>query len=285
MTALPALTIRRAAAALLACGLAVALAACFVLPGQFTSTLDIRKDGRFSYSYQGEIFMFVFSELNDAAKPEEFSPITCFDGDTGEERTCSKDELAQQRKEWDEGAERRKAKRQRELEEMRVFLGGIDPSDPKAAEKFADKLQRQAGWRRMVSKGNGLFDVDFAINGTLTYDFAFPTMEQVNNSMPFLQLSIRNDGTVRMDAPVFGTKANDPLRLMMGQNFPDSGEDKKIPNAPKVRGTFTLTTDGQILSNNTDQGPQADAAGQKLHWTIGEQDNLAAPMALIKLSR
>ena len=283
MTALSALVNRRIYALLLACGLATLLAACFVLPGKFTSSIDIRKDGHFSYAYQGEIFLMAFSELSDANKPDEFKPAECYKEDTGETRGCSKDELAEQRKTWDDDAESRAAKRKRDAEEMRMFLGGIDPTDPKAADVFAEKLQRQAGWKRVTNKGHGLFDVDLALTGTLTHDFAFPTFEQMPHSSPFIQLSMRNDGTVRMDAPMFSSDNSNPMRALMGKEIGESGTD--IPGAPKTSGTFTLTTDGSVLSNNTDLGPQKATNGQSLTWNVGSQGKDSAPMALLQLNK
>lgn len=286
MTTLPTTWIRRAGAALLACGLAALLSACFITPGKFVSTLDIRKDGHFTYTYKGEIFMLAFAALDEADKDEEFTPSTCYNDDSSEERDCSKQELAQQRKDWDDAATDRAARRKREADEMRAFLGGIDPNDPQAPEKFAEKLRRQTGWNNVVHKGAGLFDVDYSVQGKLTYDFAFPTMEQVTNSNPFLQLASRKDGTVRMDAPAFGGSASDPLRMAaLGKGLGDSSSSDDLPNMPKMSGTFTLTTDATILSNNTDDGPQADPAGKKMQWAVGGAETRAAPMALIQLQR
>ncbi|MDD3799600.1 MAG: hypothetical protein PHE36_10535 [Novosphingobium sp.] len=285
MTAIPTDLVRRASAALLACGLAALLSACFVTPGHFTSSLDIRKDGHFTFAYRGEIFMLAFSKLGEEAKDEEFKPSPCHADGTDKERDCTGAELALQRKQWADGAGERAAKRKREAEEMRAFLGGIDPSDPKAAEKFAEKLQRQAGWRSVTYKDNGLFDVDFAIGGTLGYDFSFPSMEQVANANPFVQLSLREDGSVRMDAPAFGASGSDPLQLMaMGQAMSDGDKKKDGPDFPEMAGTFTLTTDAAILANNTDEGPQAMAGGQKLEWTVGGRNRMP-PMALVQLQR
>ena len=49
-----------------------------------------------------------------------------------------------------------------------------------------------------------------------------------------------------------------------------------------IDGTFTIRTDGAVVSNNTDEGPQAGAAGQQLSWTINARTN-AVPMAVIRL--
>ena len=284
MTALPFDFVRRGCAALLVCTLAALLSACFITPGHFTSALDIRKDGRFTFSYQGEIFLLAFSKLGEEAK-DEFKPSPCIDDTTGEQRDCTGSELARQRKDWADGADERAAKRKREAEEMRAFLGGIDPSDPKAAEKFATTLERQAGWHRVTYKDNGLFDVDFTMSGMLGYDFSFPTMERVPNTNPFVQLSLREDGTVRMDAPGFGADSSDPFRMMaMGSGMSGLKAKNDGPNFPEVSGRFTLTTDAPILANNTDEGPLADATGQELEWEIGGPREMP-PMALIQLVR
>ena len=47
-------------------------------------------------------------------------------------------------------------------------------------------------------------------------------------------------------------------------------------------GTFTIVTDGQILANNTDEGPRSTAEGQMLEWKVTRRTE-AAPTALIQL--
>jgi FtsP/CotA-like multicopper oxidase with cupredoxin domain len=56
------------------------------------------------------------------------------------------------------------------------------------------------------------------------------------------------------------------------------------PKLPVLDGRFTLTTDGEIVANNTDEGPQAVAGGKSLTWTINNRTQ-AAPMALINLGQ
>jgi hypothetical protein len=68
---------------------------------------------------------------------------------------------------------------------MKAMLGGLDPSDPKAAEELAARLRRQAGFKSVVYKGNGLYEVDFAVSGQLSHDFAFPTIEKMPQITPF----------------------------------------------------------------------------------------------------
>jgi len=258
--------------------LALAVSACLLMPGRFTSDLDIRKDGTFKFSYVGEIHMLALSKMAAGSKTDTFKPTPCYGDDGMEERPCTKDETAQQKKDWDESQKLSAESRKREAESMKAVLGGIDPSNPKAAEELAQRLRRQAGWRKVVYKGDGLFDVDFAIQGRLDHDFIFPTIERFPLANSFVLIAVRQDGTVRIDAGGFGpASSGEPYRGMMG-----ALDEDKAEGMPEVDGKFTIRTDGQILANNTDEGPQADPAGQKLDWAVNLRTP-AAPTALIKL--
>mgnify|MGYP000166740254 CR=1 FL=1 len=280
--------LRRLAAIGLAAVMSLALAACFVMPGKFASSLDLRKDGRFTYAYKGEIFLFGLSKLAQMGQSAEgeFAPSTCYADDSeSTERDCTKDEIAQQRAEWEDSRKAAADKRKKDAEEMKAVLGGIDPTDPKAAEELAARLRRQAGWKSVIYKGDGIYDVDFAISGHLDYDFNFPTMERMPSFTSFVVANRRADGTVRIEAPAFAAGAGGGAMSGLGALAAMSGkgdDNKDVPNLPTLDGTFTLTTDGQILTNNTDEGPLKDAAGQKLSWTISPRTT-AAPVALIKL--
>jgi hypothetical protein len=280
--------LRRLAAAGLALVLSVALAACFVLPGKFASTLDLRKDGRFAYTYKGEVWMMGLSKLSEmGAGAGKFEPSTCYNDDNAmNERECTKDELEAQKASWEAEQQAGAEKRKKEAEEMKALLGGIDPTDPKAGEELAARLRRQAGWKSVTYKGDGLYDVDFAIAGRIDHDFNFPTIERMAMVTPFVALSRRTDNTVRIETPGFAMSgSSNPMAAMGGlAAMGAAGEDGKQggPKFPKIEGTFTVTTDGVVLANNTDEGPQADTAGQRLSWTVDAR-NPAAPTALIRL--
>lgn len=263
--------------------LSLLLAACLWAPGKFTSALDIRKDGRFAFSYTGEIHMLALSKMMndmDADAKKTFAPQPCHKEDGFEERPCTAKEIAEQKQSWQEERTRSADKRRQDAESMKAFLGGIDPSNPRAAEEIAARLRRQAGWKRVTYKGDGLFDVDFAIAGRLDHDFAFPTMERFPMANAFVQITLRNDGTVRIDAPGFApASSGEPLKGMMQGITAKEG----APPFPQVDGQFTVTTDGAVLANNTDEGPQADTAGQRLHWAVNLRSP-AAPTALIRMA-
>lgn len=288
----------RASRLLIVAALAAMLAGCLLSPGRFTSAMDIRRDGRFSYSYDGQIYLLALSKLAEmgarAEAKEEFVQQPCYaeeqDDAAIDERECTAEEIAGQKREWEEGRAQREEKAKREAEMMRAMLGGIDPGDPAAAQELASRLRRQQGWEKVDYKGDGLFEVRFRMSGRLDHDFLFPTMERFPMSNFFVLANRRAGGTVRIDAPGFAAQSgSSPFWGMMSgmagvMAAAEAKKDDKPAPLPELEGSFTLTTDGEILANNTDEGPQPDAAGRKLTWTISKRTQ-AAPTALIRLGQ
>ena len=277
---------RRAATLALLCAMAVTLAGCLLTPGRFTANLDLRRSGQFTLTYAGEIHLLALSKLAEAgsSSTEDFIPQPCFDSETGNSRECRPAEIADQRQEWQTRTEASAERRRKDAEQMKAILGGIDPSSPQAAEEFAQRLRRQAGWRKVDYKGDGLFVVDFVLSGQLSHDLSFPTIERFPMASPFIQTSLRQDGTVRVDAPGFApASSGEPWRMMMGGIAgPHDQESAEGPKLPVIEGTFTITTDGEVLANNTDEGAAATTTGQRLTWPVSLRSP-AAPMALIRL--
>ncbi|MBO6527153.1 hypothetical protein [Erythrobacter sp.] len=261
------------------------LTGCMLSPGKFTSELQLLADDTFAFSYTGEIQMLALSKLADLAEnSDESFEAECYDDDF-EVRECSAVEIAEQREEWDGNAQERREKQAREAEQMRAFLGGIDPSDPEAAEELANRLERQRGWQRVEYRGDGLFDVEFGISGTLGHDFVFPTIERMQGFNAFVGVHLRDGDQIRVDAPGFvGQKDTNPmlggapLAAMAAMSEADDGGE--MPRIVIPEGTFTIVTDGRILANNTDEGPAPHALGQSLSWNIGPATS-QAPTALI----
>jgi len=280
---------RAAAAGALVLVASLALTACILSPGKFESTLDLRRDGRFTFSYKGEIHLLALSKLaamsNPSGSDDEFAATSCWDDDYNA-RECTEEEIVEQRDAWEAGAAERKARAEREAEAMRQFLGGIDPADPQAAEELAERLRRQEGWKRVDYRGDGLFEVDFALSSTLGHDFAFPTLERFPIATAFVVVNLRQGHVVRVDAPGFAEQGGaNPLQSIAGLaalGAASSAAAETIPQVPEMAGTFRIVTDGQILANNTDEGPQATAEGRVLDWTVNRRTEIA-PTALIKL--
>jgi hypothetical protein len=61
--------------------------------------------------------------------------------------------------------------------------------------------------------------------------------------------------------------------------MPDS---KDMPTSPRTQGVLTVTTDGEILTNNTEDGPVSGTAGKTLTWQI-DPGTSKVPEALIRL--
>ena len=281
---------RAGAAGLLALGASLMLAACLVSPGKFTSTLDLRRDGTFTFSYDGQIYLLALSRLAEMANGQEtsgdFVPSSCWDDEGYEERPCTEEEIAQQRETWEEDAAARRASAEREAEQMRQMLGGIDPADPEAAEELAQRLRRQEGWKRVEYRGDGLFEVEFSLTSRIGHDFSFPTFERFPMMNSFVVVNVRQGRTVRIEAPGFAPQAGgNPFQAMMGgMSGMQSGvpAEDAAPPIPEMEGTFRIITAGEVLANNTDEGPQAGPGGQVLEWNVNRRTP-SAPMALIQL--
>jgi hypothetical protein len=93
---------------------AALLAGCMLLPGKFTSDLDLRQDGTFTFAYKGDIHLLALSKLGTDKRgkdldEEVFSPSPCFADTPGDERECSENEIADQKATWEEERATRKA--------------------------------------------------------------------------------------------------------------------------------------------------------------------------------
>jgi len=269
--------------------LALMVSACLLSPGKFTSQLDLRKDGRFSFSYSGEMYLLTLTDFAKNSKNKGndgvFEPKPC-NVTNGVERECTAAELDQQMREWEEEQKNKGQREEQEAKQMAAMLGGFDPSDPKAAEELVSALRRQAGWHSVEYKGNGRFDVDFSISGRLDHDFAFPTIERFPMANAFVQLSLHEDGKVRIDAPGYSAASMGGPFQAFGQMamIEQAGKNKDAAPLPEIDGTFTVTTDAPILANNTQGGPATDPVGQKLSWTVNKR-TATEPTALVQLDR
>jgi hypothetical protein len=279
---------KAAVAAVFAAAATFALTACFVSPGKFEATLDLRRGGTFTFSYNGEIYLLALSKLAEmsAGQDQPFVETPCYDDESFEERPCTEEELAEQRVAWEQQAESRRQQAEREAEQMRQILGGIDPADPAAAEEIAARLRRQEGWKRVEYRGDGMFDVEFSLASRLGHDFAFPTLERFPMANSFVIANLRQGGSVRVEAPGFSAQGGNPYQSMIaGMGSLDTrmqSEGSGMPAMPEMEGTFRIVTDGRILANNTEEGPIAGAGGQVLEWKVNQR-TAAAPMALIQL--
>jgi len=267
------------------------LTGCLWGPGKFQSDLTVRKDNSFVLNYRGEI---VLQTPPDASsKSERFDPATahCFKsgktqvasdsalGDEADdpERACTKAELAKLKADYDKQAAAATEKKRKDNEGLAKAFGlpGLDDASNRA---FAAKLMKYAGWRSVTYRGKGVFDVDYHFEGRATQDFLFPALPDNDLIIPFIAIRRRSDGSVLITAPAL-TGGAGPLASRAG-----SAASSKMSDGPQSRadGRFTVITNGEILTNNSEDGAAPHAIGRQVHWDVGPGSN-KIPETLIRL--
>jgi hypothetical protein len=280
--------------ALVAGAVALALTGCqFLTAGNYDAAMTIRKDGSFTYRYVGEIqflnqlTMFQQMAAKEAAdqEAETFKPEDqmCWT-DEVETRTCTDAEIDEKRKEWETAKIAKVEADKKMLEMIKATFGGVDPNEPATMVEFARRLQMHKGWKKVAYNSEArIFDVEYEIAGQIDRDFLFPVFEGVNIMAPFVQAARRIDGKVRVSAPAFvrsqeGEMTGMVFNVAMAEMAKDNANYLKQPN-----GTFMLTTDAEILTNNTEEGPVARGAMKTLTWKTGLFEK-GVPEALIALN-
>jgi len=228
------------------------LSACLLTPGKFDSTLDIRKDGAFTFTYKGEVkAVDPGAGLKDIGKDSEESGDGATDKDA-------------------------------------VYMPVAARTDSKNAGEDADKasklraiaaaLSKEKGFRSARYIGGDTIEVDYAISGRLDHSFVFPFNIDAEAVFPFVAVEVRKDGKVRVQAPGFGSSAGSDktggLGGMSGMGESDRAEGRE--------GTFTLTTDTEIVSQNQEDGATTTPQGKRIVWKVSPLTKVA-PMAVLKL--
>jgi len=256
------------------------LTGCLWGPGKFASDLTLKKDGSFVLDYRGEIVLQ--SPPNDAGlDPWKDENASCHDEAVGsasvKARPCTKAEIAEQKAEFTKQAAQNAERKSKEAEQMAKMFGlpGFDDDSNRA---FAAKLSRYAGYRSVTYRGKGVFDVDYHLEGRATQDFIFPAMPDNDFLIPFIAMRRRIDGSVLVTAPAF-TGGTGPLGARAGAAA--AGAMKEGP-VSKAQGRFTVITDGEVLTNNSEDGAAPHSVGRQIRWDVGPGSN-KIPEALIRL--
>ena len=209
-------------------------------------------------------------------------------------RPCTKAEIAELKSGWDE-EKRKDAETAAQMKQAMAAIFGMDPSNPEGMNDFAKTLMKQAGWRKVEYKGEGVFMVDYLHTGRLDQDFVFPLLPDQQLLVPFVMIKRRADGAALVETPGYSLGTNGgmigSMAALASEAIPggtlDVGDQKKPMRNPMdhINGKFTITTDGEILTNNTADGPTAVAsqpAARQLFWEFNDAKD-PAPKALIKL--
>ena len=265
------------------------LTGCLWGPGKFASDLTVRKDNSFVLNYRGEIVIQLPPDTDTKAEPWKPTMARCHkdgepeivaaDSTTDDEgvRPCTAAETAKLKVQYEkESADKAIAKRKDNEEMAKAFgLPGLDDASNQA---FAAKLMKYAGWRSVTYRGKGVFDVDYHFEGRATQDFLFPALPDNDLIIPFIAIRRRSDGSVLITAPAL-TGGAGPLASRAG-----SAATSKMSDGPQSRaeGRFTVITDGEILTNNSEDGAAPHAVGRQVHWDVGPGSN-KIPETLIRL--
>ncbi|HSX54896.1 MAG TPA: hypothetical protein VLG14_06325 [Sphingomonas sp.] len=231
------------------------LVGCAFSPGKFTSSLTLLADRSFTFSYQGEVIAV------DLAGEMAKGMGDAFKDDEKDKKETSNTALLQAAAWQDEDA----------AEET-----GKADSAEEAAKKEAkfkaigEALTREAGYRSVTYKGKGVFLIDYQISGKLTHNFLWPYNLDAEVIFPFVVLEMRGKDQVRVKAPAFGDD-DSPAK--------GKGDDSKA----KLDGTFTLVTDGELVSQNNEDGATSTNGRKTVTWKATPLTK-DAPMAVVKIA-
>ncbi|APG62398.1 hypothetical protein LPB140_05855 [Sphingorhabdus lutea] len=274
------------------------LTGCLLMPGNFNAEMIAYKNGQFSFTYKGEIQMvgmqLMLRQWSSIAEKEgeeeaEFTAI-CYDeeGDF-DVRDCTEEETEEQREEWQKNIDAKKKKAEELKETLGALLAGVDPEDPESINEFARGLTRMEGWNKVEHKGDGVFEVDYSIKGMLDRDYAFAFIPGYSMGEPLFYANRWTEGRVKFAAPTFRNNLDlNSLFVASAAGFsaiaPLAGEKGPTGISYKAaRGTFTIKTDGEILTNNTLEGPKQVNGMNVMSWEVRPGSD-RAPEALIKLA-
>ncbi|MCY7272012.1 MAG: hypothetical protein LH485_08190 [Sphingomonas bacterium] len=266
------------------------LTACLWSPGKFVSELTMRKNGTYTLDYKGEIVLQLpESEKEMTPRPWSDAMARCFKGgrsetvdlvssdDSEEVRDCTTVELARLKADHDRKEAQRVASKRQESEQMaKVF--GLPGNDQQSNRKFAATMMKYKGWRSVSYQGKGKYLVDYHADGSLAQDVVFPLIPDSDLILPFIALRRRADGSVLVTAPAF-TGGSGPFgaRAKM-MDLPDKGDGPQS----LAQGRFIIVTDGEILTNNSEDGAVPHAGGRQLKWDV-DAASTKLPEALVKL--
>ncbi|RHW18369.1 hypothetical protein D1610_07880 [Sphingomonas gilva] len=224
----------------------ILLASCVITPGKFVSTLRIDADRSFAFTYVGEVHAIdvgnAFAEGMAEGLSEGMTDDPDSDGATFEP-------IAQEQEE--DGAAAKKAETEAKN------------------RAIAEALAKEAGYRKVEYAGDGRFLIDYAIEGRLTHNFIYPFNSEAEVMFPFIAIELKKNGTVRMTAPAFANRS-------------DGGAPAQPDAAAKLDGSFTLSTDAEIVSQNSEDGATTEGTRKSITWRATPLTK-AAPMAVLRM--
>jgi hypothetical protein len=217
---------------------------CILTPGKFVSNLTLNADRSFAFAYQGEVYAIdPSSAMGDLGKSSSSDDST--DGDKVKADAAT---AASKKQEQD-----------------------------KKNKALAEALSKEAGYRAVRYLGDGKFMIDYAVSGTLNYNFVFPFNSDAEAVFPFVMIELRANNSVRIKAPGF---ANDSKADKTGMGAM-GGADAA---ASKLDGVFTLDTDAEIISQNNEDGAIKSGKRSIIKWRATPLTK-DAPTAVLRMAK
>ena len=142
------------------------------------------------------------------------------------------------------------------------------------AKDMAEALSKESGYKSARYVGNSTFLIDYEVHGTLDHGFVYPFNVDAEIVFPFIVVELRGADMVRMKAP--GYANSDNKKGGMGGMTPPGPEST-------LDGTFTLTTNAEIISQNNENGSVTAPNGRRIVWkaTPLTKDE---PMAVLRVA-
>ena len=237
----------------------VLLVGCAFSPGKFPSTLAILADRSFTYSYQGEVIAVDLASEMAKGMGDAFKGLGDDEDDKKKKTTTA----------WLRDASSQ--------EEGSAADGDGAKDDAEEAAKkeakfkaIAEALTKEAGYRSVVYKGDGVFVIDYQISGSLTHGFLWPFNVDAEVISPLVVVELRGADGVGVKAPAFGDSDS-------------AGKGKSDSANAKLDGTFTLITDGELVSQNNEDGAKTEGNRRTITWKATPLSK-DAPMAVVKVA-
>ncbi len=230
------------------------LAGCLLIPGKFESELRLMNDGTYSFVYNGQM------QLAEGGDDAMSSPSGIADGEQAGSGSSEEDQ---------------------KNAAMRSIFGGAVPGDDEGLKLFAAKLAKYDGWNKVEYIGDNMFEVEYAISGKFDRMLAFPTIPGATMQFPFVQVIRRNKGELEILTPAMASAGG----LVGNLRPPSLGGPSDESKAQLIDGTFTIVTDGTVLSNNTEDGLTVDGSLKNMHWKVDATSGPeGSPRAIVKLA-
>ena len=224
------------------------LSSCILSPGKFVSTLQIGKDRSFTFTYVGEVILLDPAAAMSQGMQEGLAGVG--EGEAEGEGNSS--------------APAKPAAPAAPAAETAKSIA--------EAKAIAEALSKEAGYRSVEYLGRNKFRVDYAMSGKLDRSFVYPVNLDAKSIIPWIAVEVRKDRTARVKAIAFGEEesVSDPSK-------PDS--------QPKERdGTFTFTTDAELVMQNNEEGmAPGPGPGKKVVWRVTPTSK-TVPTAVVRFA-